>query len=337
MSILLTGGAGYIGSHTLLELLKSDKEVIVADNFVNSSEESIKRVEELTGKRVVLYEIDLCNEADTFKLFEENPELTAIVHFAGLKAVGESVMLPLKYYKNNILSTLNLLSAMEKYEVKNFVFSSSATVYGDPDSVPIKEDFPLRVTNPYGRTKLIIEDILRDFYNSDNSYNIALLRYFNPIGADISGRIGEDPLGIPNNLLPRIAKVAVGEESHITVFGNDYPTKDGTGVRDYLHVTDLAIGHLLALDKLDNNPGLITVNLGTGIGYSVFDIISAFSEACGFEIPYVITPRRPGDIAECYADPTLAKDLLGWTAKRNLKDMCDDSWRWIKNNPNGYR
>lgn len=337
MSILLTGGAGYIGSHTLLELLRSDEEVVVADNFVNSSKESIKRIEELTGKRVALYEIDLCSETDTFKLFEENQDLTSVVHFAGLKAVGESVLLPLKYYKNNILSTLNLLSAMEKHGVKNFVFSSSATVYGDPDSVPIKEDFPLRATNPYGRTKLIIEDILRDLYNSDNSYNIALLRYFNPIGADISGRIGEDPLGIPNNLLPRITKVAIGEESHITVFGDDYPTKDGTGVRDYLHVSDLAIGHLLALDKLNKNPGLITVNLGTGTGYSVFDIISAFSEACGFDIPYVITPRRPGDIAECYADPSLAKELLGWTAKRNLKDMCNDSWRWVKNNPNGYR
>ncbi len=335
MRVLVTGGAGYIGSHTVLALAAAGYDVLIADNFSNSKPEAVRRICELAKKDIPFFETELCDEAAVEKLFSEN-QIDAIIHFAGLKAVGESVYKPVEYYKNNLGSTLNLLSAMKKYGVRNFVFSSSATVYGDPASVPIREDFPLSVTNPYGRTKLMIEDILRDLYRADDTYNIALLRYFNPIGAHISGRIGEDPQGIPNNLLPYVAQVAVGKLKEVSVFGDDYPTPDGTGVRDYIHVCDLAEGHVAALKKLAENCGLVTYNLGTGVGYSVLDVIKAFSAASGKEIPYRIVERRAGDIAECYADPTKAREELGWSAKLTLEDMCMDSWRWQSANPNGY-
>lgn len=335
MKILVTGGAGFIASHTNVELLNAGYDVVVVDNLVNSSRESVARVEELTGKKISFYEEDLLNEKAIDAIFEKE-NIDSVIHFAALKAVGESCQIPLRYFDNNLTGTLNLLKVMEKHGVKSIVFSSSATVYGKPESVPIREDFPLSVSNPYGRTKLIMEDMLRDIYKSDNEWDIALLRYFNPIGAHESGMIGENPHGIPNNLLPYVAKVAAGQLECVNVFGDDYDTPDGTGVRDYIHVVDLATGHIKALEKLVTHPGLVTYNLGTGVGYSVLDIIKNFEKACGKEIPYKITPRRPGDIDMCYADPTKAKEELGWEATRSIDKMCEDAWRWQTKNPNGY-
>lgn len=337
MAILVTGGAGYIGSHTCVELLQAGYEVIVADNLSNSSPEALKRVEKITGKAPKFYQADLCSSADCEKVFAENPSITAVIHFAALKAVGESVQKPLEYYHNNLTCTLEVLAAMKRHGVNNFVFSSSATVYGDPASVPVREDFPTSTTNPYGTTKLFAERILTDICAATPGFNVALLRYFNPIGAHSSGLIGEDPNGIPNNLVPYIAQVAVGKLDHVNVFGNDYPTHDGTGVRDYIHVVDLAKGHVAALNKLDKNCGLFVCNLGTGIGYSVLDVINAFSKACGKQLKYEVGPRRPGDIAEVYADPTTAKTELGWVAQFGIETMCEDSWRWQSQNPNGYK
>ena len=336
MKILVTGGAGYIGSHTVTELLEAGYDVCVTDNLCNSSEESLKRVEHITGKEVSFYNNDIRDRAALDLIFErEAPE--AVIHFAGLKAVGESVAEPLMYYENNISGTLTLFKAMEAAGCKNIVFSSSATVYGKPESVPIREDFPTSFTNPYGATKLMIEDMLKDIYKADNSWNVILLRYFNPIGAHESGLIGEDPKGIPNNLLPYIAQVATGKLERVNVFGNDYETKDGTGVRDYIHVVDLARGHIKALEKIAENPGLKIYNLGTGTGYSVLEIIEAFGKACGKEIPYVIAPRRAGDIDMCYADPSLAYKELGWKAEYGIEKMCADTWKWQSKNPDGYR
>ena len=336
MSILVTGGAGYIGSHTCVELLNSGYEVVVVDNLCNSCEESLSRVEEITGKKVTFYKADLLNREAVEQIFEKE-EIDSVIHFAGLKAVGESVAKPLEYYYNNITGTLILCDVMRNHGVKNIVFSSSATVYGNPATVPIKEDFPLSVTNPYGRTKLMLEEILRDFYVADPEWNVILLRYFNPIGAHKSGRIGENPKGIPNNLVPYITQVAVGKLERLGVFGDDYDTPDGTGVRDYIHVVDLALGHVRAIEKLKTQTGGVLVyNLGTGVGYSVLEIVKAFEKACGKEIPYEIKDRRPGDIPTCYADASLAKEELSWEAKRGIEEMCEDSWRWQKNNPNGY-
>lgn len=335
MNILVTGGAGFIGSHTCIELLKKGHKVVVVDNLSNSNPKALERVQDITGRELTFYEVDLLEKNKLEEIFKSH-SIEAVIHFAGYKAVGESVSIPLSYYHNNITGTLYLCELMKKYEVKNLVFSSSATVYGDPETVPIKEDFPLSATNPYGRTKLFIEEILRDLFVSDDSWNIALLRYFNPVGAHKSGRIGEDPNDIPNNLMPYISQVAVGKLEQLSVFGDDYPTKDGTGVRDYIHVVDLSIGHLKALEKLNSDPGLVTYNLGTGKGYSVIDVINAFEEASGQPVPYQITDRRPGDIAECYADPTKAEEELGWKAKRDIKEMCEDTWRWQSQNPDGY-
>ena len=334
-NILVTGGAGYIGSHTCVELAKAGYGVIVVDNLVNSKYEAVRRLEKIIGKPVKFYENDILDAAALDKIFTEN-RIDAVINFAGLKAVGESVEKPLEYYHNNITGMLVLLEVMRAHGCKNIVFSSSATVYGNPHAVPIKEDFPLSATNPYGRTKLFIEDILRDLYKADKSFNIAILRYFNPVGAHESGLIGEDPNGIPNNLCPYITKVAVGKLAKVRVFGNDYPTPDGTGVRDYIHVCDLAVGHVLALRKLFENSGLYTVNLGTGIGYSVLDVIKAFSKALGKEIPYEFAPRRAGDIPECYADPSLAESLSGFRTTRSLDDMCRDALNFQLKNPNGY-
>lgn len=336
MKILVTGGAGYIGSHAVVELLNAGYEAIVVDNLDNSCEEALHRVEAICGKKVTFYKEDLRNKEKLNEIFEKE-NIDGVIHFAGLKAVGESCRVPLRYFDNNLIGTLYLLEIMEKHNVKKFIFSSSATVYGVPETVPITEDFPLSVSNPYGRTKLMIEDMLRDIYKADNSWNIALLRYFNPIGAHESGCIGEDPNGIPNNLLPYIAKVATGQLEKIHVFGNNYETKDGTGVRDYIHVVDLAIGHIKALEKLQENPGLVTYNLGTGKGYSVLEIIAHFEKACGKKLPYVIDERRPGDVAENYANPEKALKELGWKAEKNLDDMCQDTWRWQSKNPNGYQ
>lgn len=335
MAILVTGGAGYIGSHTCVELLNAGHEIIVVDNFSNSKPESLTRVKEITGKEVLYYDIDLLDRDGLDEIFSKNT-IEAVIHFAGLKAVGESVSIPLHYYHNNITGTLVLCEVMKKHNVKKLVFSSSATVYGMPERVPISEDFPLSATNPYGRTKLMIEEILRDLFVADHDWSIALLRYFNPIGAHESGRIGEDPNGIPNNLMPFITQVAVGKLEQLQVFGNDYPTVDGTGVRDYIHVVDLAIGHLKALEKIMSVSGVEAYNLGTGTGYSVLQIVSAFEKASGVEIPHKIVDRRPGDVAICYADPSKAKQELGWTAERGIEEMCRDSWRWQKNNPEGY-
>ena len=336
MKILVTGGAGYIGSHTCIQLLEAGHEIVVVDNFYNSKYEAVRRIQELSGKDFPFYEADVCDSEAVEKIFSEN-KIDAIIHFAGLKAVGESVRIPLRYYDNNLTSTLVLLKAMEKHGVKNFVFSSSATVYGNPASVPITEDFPLSTTNPYGTTKLMIEQILKDIAHVDPEFNPIILRYFNPVGAHRSGRIGEDPNGIPNNLVPYITQVAIGKLDHLNVFGGDYPTPDGTGVRDYIHVEDLAAGHVAALKKFEEpHCGLKIYNLGTGHGYSVLQIVEAFRKATGKEIPYVITDRRPGDIPECYADPAKAKAELGWEAKKTLADMAEDSWRWQKQNPNGY-
>ncbi len=335
MAVLVTGGMGYIGSHTTVELLKEGYEVVIVDNLSNSKELVKDRIKAITGKEPKFYKYDVLNKEDMDKVFSENT-IDSIIHFAGFKAVGESVVKPLEYYHNNLTSTFVLLELMRKYGVKNFVFSSSATVYGDAKIIPITEEAPLSATNPYGRTKLMLEEILRDLYSSDNSWNIALLRYFNPVGAHESGTIGEDPCGIPNNLMPFITKVAIGELKELSVFGDDYDTPDGTGVRDYIHVVDLAKGHLKALEKLKTNSGLVTYNLGTGNGYSVLDIVKAFSEASGREIPYKITARRPGDIATCYSEPRKANEELGWTAEKGIKEMCEDSWRWQSKNPKGY-
>lgn len=333
--ILVTGGAGYIGSHTLVELLESGYEAVVIDNLSNSKIEALKRVERITGKTVKFYEGDIRDKAILKKIFSEC-KIDSVINFAGLKAVGESVQKPIEYYDCNIGGLISLVEVMREYGCKNLVFSSSATVYGDPKSVPIKEDAELHTTNPYGSTKLFIEYILKDLYKSDNEWNIVILRYFNPVGAHPSGLIGEDPNGIPNNLCPYITKVAVGKLPFINVFGNDYPTHDGTGVRDYIHVCDLAQGHVLAIGKLPEKCGLKVINLGTGVGYSVLDMINAYSEANGKEIPYKIAPRRPGDIAECYASPDLAYEFMGFKATRGIKDMCRDSLNWQKKNPNGY-
>ncbi|MGI6587857.1 MAG: UDP-glucose 4-epimerase GalE [Peptococcia bacterium] len=335
MAILVTGGAGYIGSHTCVELLTAGYELIIVDNFSNSKPEVLKRIKDITEKTFKFYEVNLLEQEKLEQVFAAN-EIEAVIHFAGLKAVGESVEKPLCYYRNNVMGTLILCMVMQKYGVKKIVFSSSATVYGVPDSVPITEDFPLRATNPYGRTKLMIEKILGDLYRAEQEWSIALLRYFNPIGAHESGRIGEDPQGIPNNLMPYLTQVAVGKREKLFVFGDDYATHDGTGVRDYLHVVDLAKGHLRALEKVQVMTGVEAYNLGTGVGYSVLDVLYSFMEVTGQEIPYIITERRPGDIAQCYADPSKALQELGWKAEKNLIEMCRDSWRWQKNNPHGY-
>ncbi len=335
-TILVTGGAGYIGSHTVVELLERDYNVIVVDNYSNSCPEVFNRIKQITGKDVEFYEIDCCD----YNAFEEvfkNNTIDAAIHFAGYKAVGESVSKPLMYFQNNIISTLNLIELSEKYNCKNIVFSSSATVYGDPVSVPIYEHFDLHVTNPYGRTKLMLEDMFRDYCKANPNVNVALLRYFNPIGAHPTGLIGEDPNGIPNNLVPYITQVAIGRRKALGVFGNDYDTHDGTGVRDYIHVVDLAVGHVLALDKLFTNSGLVTYNLGTGNGSSVLDVLHAMEKACGFEIPYEIKKRRAGDIATCYANCDKAYNELGFKAQFSIAEMCRDSWNWQKNNPNGYK
>lgn len=332
--ILVTGGAGYIGSHTCVELIKSGYEIVVMDNFINSKPESLKRIKKITGSDFKFYEADLLDREAVERIFCEN-EIDAVIHFAGLKAVGESVLKPMLYYHNNITGTLILCEVMSKYGVKKMVFSSSATVYGIPKTVPIKEDFPLSVTNPYGGTKLMIENILRDIYFSDNEWGIALLRYFNPIGAHKSGLIGEDPNGIPNNLMPYIAQVAAGRLKEVSVFGNDYDTKDGTGVRDYIHVVDLAKGHIKALNKVLTSNGADTYNLGTGNGYSVLEMINAFSKVNNVEVPYKIAPRRPGDVPVCYADTKKAKEILGWQAEFDLETMCRDGWNFMVKNPEG--
>ncbi len=339
MHVLVTGGAGYIGSHTCLELLNNDHHVTVIDSLVNSSRESLQRVEKLTGKSIAFHEADL-RDRDAMDKIVGSEKFDAVIHFAALKAVGESVAKPLEYYENNLAGTLNLCFAMRKHGVKNFVFSSSATVYGIPKSLPLTEesDTPIHeVTNPYGRSKLIMEYILRDWQACDPSINVALLRYFNPVGAHESGEIGEDPNGIPNNLLPYVSQVAVGKLEKLRVFGSDYDTADGTGVRDYIHVVDLAVGHVLALRKLEQNPGVVTYNLGTGQGYSVLEIVKAFSVAADKEIPYELVERRPGDIAACYADPAKAAEELGWTASRGIEEMCADGWKWQSQNPNGFK
>ena len=338
MSILVSGGAGYIGSHTCVELIEAGYDIVVVDNLSNSSEESLRRVEKITGKKIPFVKADLCDVAATEALFNDYPDIDAVIHFAGLKAVGESVHKPLEYYSNNLISTLVLLNAMRAHGVKNFVFSSSATVYGDPASVPIREDFPTGgTTNPYGTTKLFLERVLMDYCAADYTLNVALLRYFNPIGAHESGLIGEDPNGIPNNLVPYIAQVAVGKLEKLHVYGNDYPTADGTGVRDYIHVVDLAKGHVAALKKLQTNCGLFVCNLGTGNGYSVMDVLHAYEKACGKELPYVVDPRRSGDIAECFADPKKALIEMGWKAELGIEEMCASSWKWQSTNPNGYK
>ncbi len=335
MTVLVTGGAGYIGSHTCVELLADGHDVVVVDNLSNSKEESLRRVQELADRPLAFQHVDLLDRDGLCAVFQRHP-IESVVHFAGLKAVGESVSIPLRYYHNNVTGTLNLCEAMATHGVKNLVFSSSATVYGDPRSVPIREDFPLAATNPYGRSKLMIEEICRDLHGSDPTWNIALLRYFNPVGAHSSGRIGEDPNGIPNNLMPFVAQVAVGKLSELRVFGDDYPTRDGTGVRDYIHVVDLAVGHLRALEKLRARPGLVTYNLGTGRGTSVLEMVRAFEKASGRRIPYRVVERRPGDVAACYADPSAAQRELGWVAERGVDAMCADTWNWQSRNPGGY-
>lgn len=333
--ILVTGGAGYIGSHTCVELLGQGDEVVIVDNLANSSLESLRRVEEITGKKPTFHEASILDESKLDAIFAAE-DIDSVIHFAGLKAVGESNDIPLHYYETNVAGTLTLMKSMGRNGVKNLVFSSSATVYGDPASVPIDESFPLTATNPYGRSKLMVEDILRDFAMAEPEWNIAILRYFNPIGAHSSGRIGEDPKGIPNNLMPYISQVAVGKLKQLSVFGDDYDTVDGTGVRDYIHVVDLAIGHLKALDKLRTQSGLVTYNLGTGCGYSVLEALKAFEKASGKQVPYEIKPRRQGDVAKCFASPDKASSELGWKAARGIDDMCEDAWRWQSQNPQGY-
>ena len=338
MSILVCGGAGYIGSHTCVELLNAGYDVVVADNLCNSSEVAIQRVEQITGKKVPFVRTELCTPQEVEDLFAGHPDITAVIHFAGLKAVGESVRKPLEYYTNNLVSTLNILNVMRRHGVKDFVFSSSATVYGEHAPVPYREDYPIGgTTNPYGTSKLFQEQILMDCCKADRELNVALLRYFNPIGAHESGLIGEDPNGIPNNLVPYIAQVAVGKLEKLHVYGDDYPTHDGTGVRDYIHVVDLAKGHVAALKKLEDGCGLFVCNLGTGMGYSVLDVLRAYERACGRELPYVVDPRRPGDIALFYADPRRALEEMNWKAELSLEEMCASSWKWQSMNPDGYR
>ncbi len=334
MAILVTGGAGFIGSHTCVELLENGYEVVIVDNFINSKPEALNRIKQITGKDFKFYEADLLDKAAVETIFKEN-KIDAVIHFAGLKAVGESVAQPIRYYHNNITGTLILCQVIQEAGVKKIVFSSSATVYGSPKTVPIREDFPLHTTNPYGSTKLMIENILQDIFVADNEWSIALLRYFNPIGAHKSGLIGEDPNGIPNNLMPYIAQVAAGKLEVLSVFGDDYDTKDGTGVRDYIHVVDLAQGHIKAVEKVLGGSGVDAYNLGTGIGYSVLDMVHAFETANNVKVNYKIAPRRPGDIAVCFADPKKAKELLGWQAQFGIEDMCRDSWNFVKQNPNG--
>lgn len=336
MAILVTGGAGYIGSHTVLELLNSGNDVVIIDNLCNSSRESLRRVEALTGRSVTFYEADVCDRSALQTIFAQHA-IDAVIHFAGLKAVGESTQIPLKYYQNNIAATLVLCEEMERAGVFRLVFSSSATVYGDPHTVPIQEHFPTSATNPYGRSKLMVEEMLRDIVAADPRWSVVLLRYFNPVGAHISGQIGEDPNGIPNNLLPYIAQVAIGRLKQLSVFGNDYPTPDGTGVRDYIHVVDLSLGHLKALQYIADRHGVFTFNLGTGQGYSVLEMVKAFEQASGRAVPYQVVARRPGDIAVCYAEPDLAAQELGWRAERGLPEMMADTWRWQIQNPNGYK
>ena len=336
MAILVTGGTGYIGSHTVVELLNAGSDVVIVDNLSNSKLCVLDRIESITGKRPVFYQVDLLDADALDAVFAKHPEINAVIHFAGLKAVGESCQLPLKYYHNNLTGTFILLEKMAKYNVNRIVFSSSATVYGMPKSVPIREDFPLSTTNPYGETKLMIERLMKDACAANKALSVSILRYFNPIGAHESGTIGEDPKGIPNNLLPYVAKVAAGKLPHLNVFGNDYPTPDGTGVRDYIHVVDLALAHLKALDRTEKVQGIEYFNIGTGVGYSVLQIVAAFEKAYGSEVKYVIADRRPGDIAECYADPSKAAEILGWRAERDLAKMCEDSARWQKMNPDGY-
>ena len=338
MAILVSGGAGYIGSHTCVELLAAGYDIVVADNYYNSCPEALARVKKIAGKDFRFVEADMTDKDAVEKIFAENGDIDCVIQFAAYKAVGESVSKPIEYYSNNLACTLNILDVMRRHNCHNIIFSSSATVYGDPASVPIREDFPVGgTTNPYGTTKVFTERILTDCCHADPELNVALLRYFNPIGAHPSGLIGEDPNGIPNNLVPYIAKVAVGKLEKVHVFGNDYPTPDGTGVRDYIHVVDLARGHVAAIKKLEQKPGLFICNLGTGHGYSVLDVIKAFSKACGKEIPYVIDPRRPGDIAECWCDPSKAKRELGWEAQYGIEEMCAHSWNWQSHNPDGYK
>ncbi len=338
MAILVSGGAGYIGSHTCVELLAAGYDIIVADNYYNSCPLALERVRQISGKDFRFIEADMSKKEDVQKVFAQCPDIDAVIQFAAYKAVGESCQKPIEYYSNNFNCTLNILDVMRDYNVKNFVFSSSATVYGDPEKVPLTEDSPLReTTNPYGATKAFTERILQDVCKADPEMNVAILRYFNPIGAHASGLIGEDPNGIPNNLVPYIAKVAAGKLEKVHVFGNDYPTPDGTGIRDYIHVVDLAAGHVCAIRKLETKCGLFICNLGTGNGYSVLQVIHAFEKACGHEIPYQIDPRRPGDIAECWADPTKAERELGWKAQYGIEEMCRDSWNWQSKNPDGYK
>ncbi len=335
MAVLVTGGTGFIGSHTCVELLNAGEEIVVVDNFSNSKPEVLNRLKKITGKDITFKKVDLCDEAETEKVFAEY-KIDEVIHFAGYKAVGESVAEPLMYYENNLGSTFNIIKMMKKYGCKRIVFSSSATVYGIPETVPIKEDFPISAINPYGRTKLFIEEILRDLCVSDADFSVVLLRYFNPIGAHESGLIGEDPKGIPNNLMPYICKVASGKLPILSVYGNDYPTRDGSGVRDYIHVVDLAKGHLKALDKAYAENGTFIYNLGTGCGYSVLQVVEAFEKASGVKVPYKIVDRRPGDLATCFSDPSKAKEELGWVAEKGIDEMCADSYRWQHNNPNGY-
>jgi UDP-glucose 4-epimerase len=335
MSILVTGGAGYIGSHTCIELLAEGHDIVIVDNLVNSSTEAVTRIGEISGRELAFYALDIADRAGLNRVFEQH-DISAVIHFAGLKAVGESVSKPLYYYQNNIAGTLVLCEVMAEHGVFDMVFSSSATVYGDPALVPIREDFPLSATNPYGQSKLFVEQVLHDLHIADSRWNAILLRYFNPVGAHLSGRIGEDPQDIPNNLVPYVAQVAVGKLACLSVFGDDYPTPDGTGVRDYIHVVDLARGHLKALVKLAEKPGVVPFNLGTGQGYSVLEMISAFERISGKPVPYKLVERRPGDIAACYADPALANTQLGWSAQYGLDRMLEDTWRWQSQNPNGY-
>ncbi len=336
MSILVTGGTGYIGSHTVVELLKIGMDVVIVDNLDNSKICVLDRIEAITGRRPAFIKCDLLDKELLDKVFDENPEIDSVIHFAGLKAVGESCKIPLRYYHNNLTGTFNLLDSMEKHNVNRIVFSSSATVYGMPKEVPIREDFPLYTTNPYGETKLMIEKIMGDCAKANPELSVCILRYFNPIGAHESGTMGEDPRGIPNNLMPYVAKVAAGKLECLNVFGNDYDTHDGTGVRDYIHVVDLALAHIKALEYTDKMKGIDYFNIGTGNGYSVLDMVKAFEKAWGAPVKYRIAPRRPGDIAECYADPTKAREVLGWTAERELDKMCEDAARWQKMNPDGY-
>ena len=336
MSILITGGAGFIGSHTAVEFLNAGYDIVVVDNYCNSNPKALDRIKQITGKDFRAYEVDLCDKEAFEKVFVENPDIDSAIHFAGLKAVGESVQKPGLYYYNNLVSTLNLVELLSKYDAKKIVFSSSATVYGMPKTVPIREDFPLSTTNPYGETKLMIERILKDVWVADNEWSVSILRYFNPIGAHKSGLIGENPRGIPNNLLPYVAKVAAGQLECLSVFGNDYDTKDGTGVRDYIHVVDLAKAHLKALERAEKVSGVEHFNVGTGTGYSVLEIVRAYEKASGLKVNYKIVDRRPGDIAACYADPKKAYEVLGWQAENGIEEMCQDLANWMKKNPNGY-